>query len=1019
MMRRKNLLILLPLLIAFGVTGALAGFSSSGSGSATASTGTLQTPVITTATPGAGTVALSWATVTPPGSGTATYYVTRDGGAPAGDCPTSSSPTSATSCTDSGVSAGSHDYSVTVIWRSWTGTSTTSTVNLDSGAATKLVLVAATTTPNAGAADNLTITAEDSANNTVTSYAGAHNLTFGGASSIGSLNPTVTDSSGTAIDLGTSTAITFTNGVATVSSGANGVMTLYKAEEATITVTDGSIGNSGLAVTVSPAAANKLAFGQQPTDTVAGQTITPAPSVRILDQFGNLTSSTASVSLTPSSATLSGTASKPAVAGVASFSDLSMTAAGSHTLAAASADLAGATSSSFSISAAAGSKLVFTTSPQTATAGVNSGTITVQRQDQFDNPATNGLLTINLTTTSTGGVFRNTSDTATITTLTIANGVSSGSFLSRDTKAGTPTITATDNAGELTLATQQETITAAAASKLSFVHQPSDATAGVAINPAVTLQVQDQFGNSVSGARTVSMDVTSGPDSLTGGSTSSVSTSASGLATFSNLVLNTAGAYTITASSIGLTSSPASGSFNITAAAAAKLAFTQSPADTSADDVLSPQPKVTVQDQFGNPATTDSSTVTLSITSGTPTSGGPGSVSGCSQNESAGVVTFSNCKITTVGTAYKLHAIDGALTATDSAAFNITSGAATKLAITSPALSGTASSSATLGAISVQLQDSAGNPVSAPSGGVSVTLSSSSAASRFATTSGGATSSTLSVTIASGSSTTPANSAFYGDTIAGSPVITAHHASPPLLADGVQTESIAAGTASKLAITSTAVSEQASATATLGPITVQRQDQFSNATTLPTGAITVALSSSAGGTAAFSLTSGGATVTSLSIASGSSSANFFYGDTKAASPTITAQSAGLTAATQQETITAAAATVMAFINCSMPSGNTTCAGQPIAMGNNSNMTFNIQTQDPFGNPSTPTAALTISLSGDANYTIIAGTPATITPPANTSGQITARHNNVNATGTITAHVTSGPAFADATMAVKK
>ena len=218
MMRRKKLLILLPLLIASAaVTGASAGLSSTGSGSATASTGTLDAPVITTATPGGGTVALSWATVTPPDSGAATYYVTRDGGAPAGNCPTSSAPTSATSCTDSGVSAGSHDYNVTVVWRSWTGISTTSAVNLDSGAATKLVLSAATTTPSAGTADNLTITAEDSADNTVTSYVGLHDLTFGGAGSIGSLDPTATDSSGSEIDFGSSTAITFTNGVATVS----------------------------------------------------------------------------------------------------------------------------------------------------------------------------------------------------------------------------------------------------------------------------------------------------------------------------------------------------------------------------------------------------------------------------------------------------------------------------------------------------------------------------------------------------------------------------------------------------------------------------------------------------------------------------------------------------------------------------------------------------------------------------------------------------------------------------------
>ncbi len=45
---------------------------------------------------------------------------------------------------------------------------------------------------------------------------------------------------------------------------------------------------------------------------------------------------------------------------------------------------------------------------------------------------------------------------------------------------------------------------------------------------------------------------------------------------------------------------------------------------------------------------------------------------------------------------------------------------------------------------------------------------------------------------------------------------------------------------------------------------------------------------------------------------------------------------------------------MVFVNCSQPSaGNTTCSRQPIGMGNGNDMTFNIQTQDPFGNASAP------------------------------------------------------------------
>jgi hypothetical protein len=103
-------------------------------------------------------------------------------------------------------------------------------------------------------------------------------------------------------------------------------------------------------------------------------------------------------------------------------------------------------------------KLVITTSPRTFTAGATSNTITVQRQDAGNNPVTaDGNITINLSSDSTGTwTFRNSSNTADITSVTITNGNSTASFLYRDSKAGTPTITV--SASGLTSATQQETV---------------------------------------------------------------------------------------------------------------------------------------------------------------------------------------------------------------------------------------------------------------------------------------------------------------------------------------------------------------------------------------------------------------------------------------------------------------------------------------------------------------------------------------------------------------------------------
>ena len=152
----------------------------------------------------------------------------------------------------------------------------------------QFLLTPATGSPNAGAGDNLTITAEDTYGNTITSYTGTHNLTFGGASAIGSFTPTVTNSSGTAVAFGSATALTFTSGQATISGSSNGVMTLYKAGSTKITVTDGGSYNngSGTTVTVGAATASSLVFVQQPTSTNAGSTMSPV-TVQVVDTYGN------------------------------------------------------------------------------------------------------------------------------------------------------------------------------------------------------------------------------------------------------------------------------------------------------------------------------------------------------------------------------------------------------------------------------------------------------------------------------------------------------------------------------------------------------------------------------------------------------------------------------------------------------------------------------------------------------------------------------------------------------------
>src|SRR3982751_1695803 len=199
---------------------ALAFFSANGAGNAAAAVTKLTAPTISAATPAAGgAVSLTWSAVTPPGEGIVTYYGTRDGANPAGNCPDQTAPTAVTSCTDGAVPIGEHTYKVAAVWHTWEALGTGQTAKITVGVVTAFTVSASATSIVAGGTSNLTITAKDEKGNTVTTYTGNHSLVFSGASaSPGGNQPTVVSSSGTATNFGTATAIAFTNGVATVAS---------------------------------------------------------------------------------------------------------------------------------------------------------------------------------------------------------------------------------------------------------------------------------------------------------------------------------------------------------------------------------------------------------------------------------------------------------------------------------------------------------------------------------------------------------------------------------------------------------------------------------------------------------------------------------------------------------------------------------------------------------------------------------------------------------------------------------
>src|SRR5207245_10274031 len=116
---------------------------------------------------------------------------------------------------------------------------------------------------------SITVTARDSANNTLTGYRGSVHFT---GSDVGAVLPA--DYTFTATD----------NGVHTFT------VTLKAAGTQSVTVTDkadaGATGSASVVVT--PGVATQVVFGTQPSNALVGKAITPAVTVRVLDAFGNM-----------------------------------------------------------------------------------------------------------------------------------------------------------------------------------------------------------------------------------------------------------------------------------------------------------------------------------------------------------------------------------------------------------------------------------------------------------------------------------------------------------------------------------------------------------------------------------------------------------------------------------------------------------------------------------------------------------------------------------------------------------
>ncbi len=288
----------------------------------------------------------------------------------------------------------------------------------------------------------------------------------------------------------------------------------------------------------------KLAFLQQPMNAQTQATLTPAVQVVVEDANGNaVQGANNSITLLLSGGSgLNGTLTVTPQNGVASFTDLSVSNAGTYTLQATSQGLEPATSASFTVTKPsngnghAAAQLAFIQQPSNAQTGATiSPAVQVEVQDSKGNVVTTAAspITISLAGgTGLGGTL----------TVNPQNGVATFSNLSVSTAGSGLTLSAA-SANLLPATSTAFTISAPGGGnppsspvKLAFQQQPSNALTGATLSPAVQVVVEDANGNTVPTATNPISLTLAGGTGLAGTLTV---TPQNGVATFSDLTVST------------------------------------------------------------------------------------------------------------------------------------------------------------------------------------------------------------------------------------------------------------------------------------------------------------------------------------------------------------------------------------------------------------------------------------------------------------------------------------------------
>src|SRR5262249_46368404 len=187
------------------------------------------------------------------------------------------------------------------------------------------------------------------------------------------------------------------------------------------------------------------------------------------------------------------------------------------------------------------------------------------------------------------------------TTGSVVFSVDVNSTIPSGTSSLTNTVTITTAAGATASGPRVPPFGSPVATSLAFAQQPTNGETGVALTPAVTVAVRDQFGNTFTGDSSSTVTLTLSSGTFVGGSNSATATVSGGVATFANLALSAPGTYTLTATD-GSLRSATSNSFTIQTPT--RLAFTHQPGNGVVRSPPTPPVAVAVQGprrHTGNP----------------------------------------------------------------------------------------------------------------------------------------------------------------------------------------------------------------------------------------------------------------------------------------------------------------------------------------------------------------------------------------------------------------------------------